>query len=226
MKNVCLFGASGTLGQAIMQELTQSDFNVLPISSSKADESLISTLDLDWPAKVSQYGEINGVVWAQGVNANDSILTFDRITSSKHLDANVLYIAETLNLLLINGLLKNGARLVVLSSIWQEASRQNKFSYTVSKSAIRGLVGSLTLDLGPLGISINAILPGVIDTPMTRSALSESQIDHVISETPLAKLASADEVAKIARWLVSEESKGVNGQFLTIDNGWSRFRNV
>lgn len=225
-KNVCLFGASGSLGKSVHNELLNSNINVIPISSSDNSPGFVSTKDPKWIKKLNEIKKIDGAIWAQGINQNDSVLDFNSEIFTQHLDANLSYIVNTLDELLTNKLLNTGSRLVILSSVWQEYSRKNKLSYTVSKSALRGLVSSLTLDLGSLGISVNAVLPGVIDTPMTRAALSESQISNVIAETPLQSLARDEDVARLTRWLISDDSIGVNGQFITIDNGWSRFRNV
>ena len=73
---------------------------------------------------------------------------------------------------------------------------------------------------------MNAVLPGVVDTPMTRSNLSSEQIKKIEHETPAGKLVSAANVAKTVSWLASPESIGVNGQFIRIDNGWSQIRAI
>ena len=73
---------------------------------------------------------------------------------------------------------------------------------------------------------MNAVLPGVVDTPMTRSNLSNDQIKKIEHETPAGKLVSATNVAKAVSWLASPESIGVNGQFIRIDNGWSQIRAI
>jgi NAD(P)-dependent dehydrogenase (short-subunit alcohol dehydrogenase family) len=156
--------------------------------------------------------------------------TSDTLTNSedfqKVFDANVGFIIETLKILLSNNLLSKNARLVVVSSIWQEASKTNKFSYTVSKSALKGLVNSFVADYSPLGLSMNAVLPGVVDTPMTRANLSQAQITNIEKETPMKTLVTSEDVARAVNWLASPESSGINGQFIRVDNGWSQIRAI
>jgi NAD(P)-dependent dehydrogenase (short-subunit alcohol dehydrogenase family) len=105
-------------------------------------------------------------------------------------------------------------------------SRKNKFSYSVSKAALEGLVNSVLADFSGDGLRINAVLPGVIDSPMTRANLSQDQIDNIESQTPSRKLVSSCELSKIIAWLLSNESLGVNGQFINVDNGWSNVRTI
>jgi 3-oxoacyl-[acyl-carrier protein] reductase len=75
-----------------------------------------------------------------------------------------------------------------------------------------------------LGIRVNAVLPGVIDTPMTRKALSTEAINRIERETPFGKLVSEDELASVVSWLLSRESQGVLGQFIQVDNGWTNVK--
>jgi len=226
MKNVAIFGSSGALGTAISTEFENLGSNVIRLTSSQGGEKYISTQEKNWECSVATAGKISAAVWAQGFNQSDNIDSFSVETFNQHVQANLTYVLETLSRLISIDSFSDGARLVVLSSIWQESSRPNKLSYIVTKSAIKGLISGLCLELGAKGISINAVLPGVTDTPMTQRNLTSEQISHVIEETPLHKLASIKEISKTVTWLASKESNGINGQFITIDNGWSRYRNV
>ena len=96
----------------------------------------------------------------------------------------------TLHELLNKKKLKDDAKLCIISSIWQKLAKQDKLSYTVSKSALQGAVMSLAVDLGKTGMMINAVLPGAIDTPMTLKNLNENQIKAIKNNTPLKSLAS------------------------------------
>ena len=169
--SVLVFGASGALGSKILEHLSNSGNEVLGFTTNKNAQGLTFLDETgNWLREVVETKGSKSVVFAQGVNLNDSILNLGDIR--KVLDINLLFVIEKLENLLKAGALGQGSSVVILSSIWQEISRQNKLSYTVSKSAIRGLVNSLVADLGPLGIRVNAVLPGVIDTPMTQKALS------------------------------------------------------
>jgi len=221
--SVLVFGASGALGSKILEHLSDSGTEVLGFTTNKNAQGLTFLDETgNWLREIVETKGSKSVVFAQGVNLNDSILDLGDIR--KVLDINLLFVIEKLENLLKAGALGQGSSVVILSSIWQEISRQNKLSYTVSKSAIRGLVNSLVADLGPLGIRVNAVLPGVIDTPMTRKALSSEAINRIERETPFGKLVSEDELASVVSWLLSRESQGVLGQFIQVDNGWTNVK--
>jgi len=132
----------------------------------------------------------------------------------------VLFIASSLQALLAAGKLSSGCRLVVVSSIWQLESRPGKFSYTISKAALQGLVKSVALDLGPRGILINAVLPGVVDTPMTRTHLSPEQIHAITAQSALGRLPQPADIAAAVGFLASPANRAITGQFLTVDAGF------
>jgi 3-oxoacyl-[acyl-carrier protein] reductase len=221
--SVLVFGASGALGSKILEHLSNSGIEVLGFTTKKNAQGLTFLDETgNWLTDVVETKGSKSVVFAQGVNLNDSILDLGDIR--KVLDINLLFVIEKLENLLKAGAIGQGSSVVILSSIWQEISRQNKLSYTVSKSAIRGLVNSLVADLSPLGIRVNAVLPGVIDTPMTRKALSAEAINRIERETPFGKLVSEDEIASVVSWLLSRESQGVLGQFIQVDNGWTNVK--
>jgi NAD(P)-dependent dehydrogenase (short-subunit alcohol dehydrogenase family) len=73
---------------------------------------------------------------------------------------------------------------------------------------------------------MNAVLPGVVDTPMTRANLSQAQITNIEKETPMKTLVTSEDVARAVNWLASPESSGINGQFIRVDNGWSQIRAI
>ncbi len=170
------------------------------------------------------FGQFDAVCWAQGKNCNDSIYAFNVEQHREVFEANVIYILQSLSMLLNENLLKIPARLCVISSIWQDISRQNKLSYGVSKSALKGLVLSLANDLSVDGHLINAVLPGALDTPMTRQNLSADQLSKITSSTQFGRLPNLEDVSNAVHYLCSTENSGVTGQFVKIDLGFSDVR--
>ena len=217
-----VFGANGHLGKSIVDDLLRKGFDIATTSRDSKDTDFQTK---DGFAQIITSGmKFDACIWAQGQNTND---TLESATSFEAIiDANLIFTVESLRALLKNNLLSDKARMVVLSSVWQSLSRTNKFSYSVSKSAIEGLVNSFIADYSLRGYAMNAVLPGIVDTPMTRSNLSKEQIKKIENETPAGKLVSPSHVAKLVSWLASPESFGVNGQFIRVDNGWSQIRAI
>jgi 3-oxoacyl-[acyl-carrier protein] reductase len=169
-------------------------------------------------------GPFDAVCWAQGMNCSDSVYSFDQNLHEVIYKTNVVYILNSLHMLLTNELLRAPARLCIVSSIWQDMARQAKLSYCVSKAALQGLVLSASADLARDGHVINAVLPGVIDTPMTRANLKPEQLRRVEEATLFGRLPTLSEVASCVYRLCDSDSTGVTGQFINVDLGYSRVR--
>ena len=224
MKTAYVFGSTGEIGTSISNKFKAEGYEVVHFSRTSDKSDLLSITDIQ--KGLNNFTSADCVIWASGANLNDSILNFDEGNLRGLLDANLFYITETLDVLIKNNLLKSNCSLVIVSSVWQEYSKQNKLSYTVSKSALRGLLHSLAADLSKTGIRVNAILPGVVDTAMTRKALKADQISNIENQTPSGSLVTRENVANLTYFLSSDQSQGINGQSITIDGGWSVVRYV
>ena len=221
---VLLFGVGGALGAAIARHFASGGFAVYTAGTTHWDGA-IAHLALGYDdrcdaASFRSLPDLDAVVWAQGLNCSDTVTTYETENLQRLLQGNVLFIAASLHALLSAGKLRSGCRLAVVSSIWQLESRPGKFSYTVSKAALQGLVKSVALDLGPSGILINAVLPGVVDTPMTRTHLSTEQIAAITSQSALGRLPEPADIASAVAFLVSPANRAITGQFLTVDAGF------
>ena len=230
LKTVIVFGASGSIGQALCIYFKKQGSHVIGVGrADNAEHSIIK-----WSGDAQALSDsiksilgdtkIDAVVWAQGMNFNDDIDSFDLNEHLKMYEANVTYILSTLKALMTFNSLQKNARLCVISSIWQNIARQNKLSYCITKSALQGLVQSLSVDLGKQGKLINAVLPGALDTVMTRTNLSQEQISLLESITPLGSLPNLTDVTGLVAYLCSPQNTGITGQFIAADRGFSNAR--
>lgn len=217
-----VFGATGSLGSSILSCISGSGGQAIGLSRSSEGGNFLSLASPNWIEELADGKGPYSAVFAQGANLNDSITEPSELRAM--LESNLVFVVEKISELLKGELLGNGSSIVILSSVWQEFSRPNKLSYTVSKSAIKGLVGSLVADLSPRGIRVNAVLPGVIESPMTRAMLPQETLIRIQQETPMKEFATEADVSRTVLWLISKESRGVVGQFIRVDNGWSNVR--
>lgn len=233
-EHLLVFGASGAIGSAICAMATGKGWQVTGVARGVPAQpvsgveylSVDPLADFFDPASLAATTKYTSVCWAQGANTNDSVRTVDVQTHLNLYQANCLYILVTMKALLDGALLQRGSRMCVISSIWQELARQNKLSYCITKSALEGLVLSASADLADEGHLINAVLPGALETPMTRKNLSAEQIDRLTSATQFGRLASLEDVASVVCYLCSPENTGITGQFVAADLGFSRVRIV
>jgi len=225
---IAIFGASGAIGRSLCNWHLERKCSVVGIARNIDDDADPRIQWVKWdpchePMLNGKLGlaPIDAIIWAQGMNVNDNARSFDAELHRRVYDANVVYILASLKSVLDNDLLSSTARLVIISSIWQNIARSNKLTYGVTKSALLGLVQSLSLDLGAEGKLVNAVLPGALDTPMTRANLSAEQIGRLESMTPLGSLPALSDVCNLAGFLCSPENTGITGQFIAADRGFS-----
>jgi 3-oxoacyl-[acyl-carrier protein] reductase len=231
--SLLLFGGTGAIGSSIEQYFINRDWRVT-IVTRKAKRNLPNQIEWDvlhqnsgftsaQSQSLKRLGPFNAVCWAQGMNVGDNIYNFDMDVHNSVYQANVGFIICSLSQLLQNNFLSQSANLCIISSIWQNIARQDKMSYCVSKSALRGLVLSLAADLGREKHMVNAVLPGVLDTPMTRRNLDEVQLTKILERTQHRSLPLIDDVARAVFDLCRPENRSITGQFLSVDLG---FENV
>jgi 3-oxoacyl-[acyl-carrier protein] reductase len=231
MSNILLFGITGNIGSKIAESFVKKGIKVIGVTrKNSSDKKVNNTKIVKWdvfkenPTKLEQFGPFNRVCWSQGENINDSIFDFDEKANLKLYQANCLYIMSSLAKLIKYNLLSSNAKLCVISSIWQNIARQNKLSYSVTKSALRGLINSLAIDLAKDGHLINAILPGPLNTDMTMNSLTKTQLKNFTEATFFNRFAEIKDVANMVHFLCSEDNTSINGQFINIDLGFSNGR--
>jgi 3-oxoacyl-[acyl-carrier protein] reductase len=233
-QHLLVFGASGAIGSTVVRSAVDRGWQVTAVSRRLPETPLadvqslaLDPLDVSFsPSRLAPAVPYTSVCWAQGSNTNDSVHNFDLTQHRQIYEANCTYILVTLQALLQGGFLAHASRLCVISSIWQNLARQSKLSYCMSKAALQGLVLSASADLAVDGHLINAVLPGAIETPMTRKNLSAEQIDRLTTATGHHRLATLQDVASIVCYLCSPENTGITGQFIAADLGFSRVRIV
>jgi len=219
-----IFGGTGVLGRAIANKFQENGyeitFGVRKITDSKNQFLLPVT---EGPVPELLKGQLfDSIVFAQGANINDSVISNSLDDLNNLFEANVSFISETTKALLSHNLIKHKAKIVILSSFWEQLTRQDKMSYTVTKAAVGGLVRSMAVDLGNAkNILVNGLLPGVVDSPMARGLLKPEQIENVQWQTPGHKMIIPSDVASATYLLGCEENTAISGQSLFVDYGFS-----
>ena len=109
--------------------------------------------------------------------------------------------------------------IVLVSSMWGRCGASCEAAYSATKAAVIGLAKSLAKELGPSGIRVNCVAPGVIDTDMNQN-LTEADRDSLREETPLMRLGAPEDVAEAVLFLASEKASFITGQVLGVDGGF------
>ena len=224
MPKLLIFGGTGALGTAIAQKFSGEGYEVIygvrTITDAKNQFQVPLTTA---PVPEILKGELfDAVVFAQGANINDSVVTSSLDDVNRLFEANVTFISENTKALISHNLIKHKGKIVILSSLWEQLTRQEKMAYTVTKAAVGGLVRSMAVDLGNAkGILVNGLLPGIVETPMSRGLLSAKQIENIEAQTPGHKLTVPTDVANATYLLGCEDNTAISGQSLFVDYGFS-----
>jgi 3-oxoacyl-[acyl-carrier protein] reductase len=226
MKNVLIFGAYGSIGNYILTQFNSENkkYNVVGTSTNneKINENIIYVTNNNLE-NLLNLEKLDAVIWAHGYNFNDNIETFDITNFQKMMDGNVNFILTTLNYLLNNNKINTDAKMVIISSIWENFSRENKLSYSITKAALSGLVKNLAFDLSKKNILINNVLPGVIDNEMSQKTLSETEMNYIKNYMHFGRLITLDDIFKTIKFLVLENT-GITGQSISVDLGFTNLR--
>lgn len=113
---------------------------------------------------------------------------------------------------------RKSGRIVTVSSMWGQVGASCEAAYSASKAAVIGLTRALAKELGPSGISVNCVAPGVIGTEMNR-ALSAQDLAALKEETPLGQIGTAEQVADAVWFLCGGQSDFITGQVLGVNGG-------
>jgi NAD(P)-dependent dehydrogenase (short-subunit alcohol dehydrogenase family) len=114
-------------------------------------------------------------------------------------------------------------RIVNITSIAADLALMNRAAYCASKAAVLQLTRCLALEWGPYGISVNAVGPGITETPLTRGYLEADPVrkQKMIDKTPLRRIATPGDMAGAVLFLASDDAGYITGQTIYVDGGWS-----
>jgi 3alpha(or 20beta)-hydroxysteroid dehydrogenase len=224
-KVVLVTGAAGGQGLAEAELLAKEGATVIATDLHPAAVTGLAYRRLDvsradewkelgaWLA--SEHGRLDGLVNNAGIPFRARIdevqlEDWDRVMAI-NLTGTLLGIQTAIPLMADGGSIVNVSSLAGLTGHFAAA-------YTVSKWGVRGLSRVASMELGPRGIRVNAIFPGFIETPMTASAPPAFRESNV-EATPLGRVGTAEDVAPLVVYLISDESSFVTGAEIAIDGG-------
>ena len=155
----------------------------------------------------------NAAVASSGLITDISLAEWNRVMNTSVTGA-FLYSKAVLSQM-IN---KKRGRIINISSMWGIVGASCEVHYSTAKAALIGFTKALAKEVGPSGITVNAIAPGVIDTDMN-SGYSDEDISALADETPVGRIGSPYEIARAALFLADDASSFINGEIMNISGG-------
>lgn len=165
------------------------------------------------------FGAVDAVVCNAGIAEQKLFQDITDEAWQRMLDVNLMGAVRTIRACLPDLLRRKRGSIVTVSSVWGQSGASCESHYAASKAALIGLSKSLALELGPSGIRVNCVAPGVIDTEMN-AMHSEETMRGLADETPLGRIGTAAEVADSILYLCSEHASFITGQVLGVNGGF------
>ena len=241
MRNVIVTGASRGLGLAISEALAASGYRVLAIARSPTEQlhaliaaaaqagrgavqfhpfDLLDTAAM--PQLVSRLRQEVGPLY--GLVNNAGLGTAGVLAMMRDEQIETLIRLNTLSPIVLTRhvvrsmMSQRAGRIVNMSSIVAMTGYQSLSVYSATKASLIGFTRALAREVGELGITVNAVAPGFVDTEMTRE-MDDKQREQIIRRSALRRLPEPTDVAATVKFLLSEEARNITGTTLTVDAG-------
>lgn len=233
-KLVVITGASQGLGLALCRQAVEAGYQVLAIARTLSSElEALSTQHVVFKACdltdtagihtlcseiVQQYGRPWGLVNNAGMGQNSILATLHENEIERLLSLNLHAPILMSKYLLRSMLLNQQGRIVNVTSIVANQGYNGLSVYAAAKAGLEGFTRSLAREAGKGGVTVNNLAPGYMATQMT-AGIENDALEKIKRRSALRKLASVDDVAAAAIYLLSEQAGSVSGTTLTVDGG-------
>lgn len=233
-RNVIVTGGSRGLGLGIGRGLAEAGFCVIAIARNASDElQAAGELLHFWPSDLTEvetipglvkaiageFGPIYGLVNNAGIGTSGALANM-RVADIEHTVrintiSPMLLTKQVVRAMMVAG---EGGRIVNMSSIVSTTGFSGLSVYAATKASLIGFTKSLAREVGPLGITVNAVAPGFVETAMTKE-LNGGQREQIARRSALKRLAEIDDVANAVGFLMSDAARNITGTVLTVDAG-------
>jgi 3-oxoacyl-[acyl-carrier protein] reductase len=240
MRNVLVTGGSRGIGLAISRKLSAAGYHVIAVARRQSDALAEASGEIKpemgrlqfRPFDLSQvdarpsfvkglrdeFGPIYGLVNNAGIGTEGLLATMHNSQIDALLRLNVLS-PVILTKYVVRQMMADGAgRIINMSSIIASTGYNGLSVYGATKAAIVGFTRSLAREVGKLGVTVNAIAPGFIDTELTDN-LSDEGRRRIAGRSALRRLAECDDIAGMVEYLLGDGGRNITGTVLTIDAG-------
>ena len=223
MKNILLTGDSKGLGENIKRKLLDSGYNVIGLSRSSSDIKY-DLLNVDGVKElylniIKDRGPIHGYI-NNAAFAYDDIIT--NLNSDKLMEMYKVNVFSPMMLTkyVIRDMMLNKTKgsIVHISSISVHTGYKGLSMYASTKGSLEAFSKNTSREWGRMGIRSNIVCPGFMDTNMS-SSLNDEQRNKIFKRNSKQKELTTDEVSSTVKFLISEDSSGITGQTIHVDNG-------
>ncbi|MDC0063898.1 SDR family oxidoreductase [Candidatus Nitrosopelagicus sp.] len=216
-KTALITGASRGIGNSIKENLENEGIRIISPSRNELDLSHSESID-KFLSQISSDIDIivnNAGMLKVGKSTELSTKDFQEI-----LQVNVIAPFQIISGIVEKMKQRKYGRIVNISSIWGQKSKNGRSLYSTSKSALDALTRSLAIEFATYGILINSVAPGYIETDMMKQYNSEKELAMIKENIPMKRFGKKVEISELVKFLCSEKNSYITGQIITIDGGY------
>ncbi len=228
VRTVLVTGGNRGIGFAIAKEFVASGYRVAVTARSgrgpegsmtvTADVTDSASLDTAIAEVEAALGPIEVLVANAGITKDTLLMRMSDEEFESVVDTNLNGVFRVVKRVTKSMLRQKFGRVILIGSVVGLLGSAGQVNYSATKSALVGIARSITREIGAKNITANVVAPGFIDTDMT-AALSEELAATYRSRIPAGRFASPEEVAKVVRWIASDEASYISGAVIPVDGG-------
>ncbi len=200
--------------RAVMQ--LREKYPQATVAGISPDLSSFSSVQEAFKEATSKYGCLDILVNNAGISESTPFLEYTEETFDKVMDLNVKGVFNATRAAVECMIARGSGVILSTSSMVSISGQPSGFAYPASKFALNGLTISLARELGPKGIRVNAVAPGITETDMMK-AVPKEIIEPLIAQIPLRRLAQPEDIANAFVFLASDEASYITGVVLSVD---------
>jgi 3-oxoacyl-[acyl-carrier protein] reductase len=197
--------------EAIKEAGGSAEAHPLEVADFEATQAFFKDL-------VARHGRIDGLVNNAGLTADNLLLRMKEEEWDRVLDVNLKGVFHCTRAAARSMVKARRGKIVNITSVVGVTGNPGQANYAASKAGIIGFTRTVALELASRSITVNAVVPGFIDTDMTRS-LPESVREELLQRVPLRRLGRAEEVAALTSFLLSDDADYITGQVIHVNGG-------
>lgn len=184
----------------------------------RCDVTDADAVDAAFSAVEDKQGPVEVVVANAGVTRDTLLLRMSEEEFAHVLDINLAGAFRVVKRAARGMLRARSGRIVLIGSVVGLFGSAGQVNYAASKAGLVGIARSVARELGSRGITANVVAPGFVETDLTAD-LPEARRDEILSGIPLGRYGTVDEIARVVRWVASDEAAYITGAVIPVDGG-------
>lgn len=218
-RTVLITGGARGIGAAIAATLSAKGCHIVAPTRDQLD--LASPVSVDAYLSANRDLAVDILINNAGINVLRRIAEIDDASWQSMLQTNLRSALRLIQTYAPGMQSRGWGRILNVSTIFSLVTKERRAAYSMTKAALNALTRSAAVEFGPAGVLVNALAPGYVDTALTRQNNSPEVIAAITGTIPLRRMAQADELARAAAFLVSEDNTYLTGQTIVVDGGFT-----